>query len=104
MRECNALSAAAAVHAFNLLCKRRFKQLHAELLSNDDAAVAAGRDIGFLRAADLNSACAGLQLQSTTGEQQQHALRLPPPASLAALVATALGEHAIAVGTGFVLA
>ena len=94
----------SSVDAFeHVVLKCRFKQLHAELLSNNDAAVAAGRDIGFLRAANLRQACAGLQPRSSSGAQQQHALRLPPPASLAALVSTTLGEHAIAIGIGFVL-
>ena len=77
---------------------RRFNQLHAMLLSNDDAAVAAGQNIGFLRAAALDTAYAQSQLRTDEGQQQQqHAVRLPKPASLAALAATTLGKCTTAV-------
>ena len=70
---------------------RRFKQLHAVLVSNHNAAAAAGQRLGFLRAAPLSTACAGLE---ASHKQQTLQLGLPSPATVAACTATTLGAHA----------
>ena len=66
----------------------RFKQLHAVLVSNDDAAAAAGPGMGFLRGMQLDAACGG---PLTTRKQQEPAVSLPSAESVAAFVATTLG-------------